>query len=71
MDSFFVFSSLQLVDEADKEALSMFMQPTQKTRTIADMIAEKLIQIETGAPAPDSEQPVQRLHPKVIQVYRR
>lgn len=50
----------------------MFMQPTQKTKTIADIIAEKLNQQEmketSQGEGGDSQAP--RLHPKVIQVYR-
>mmetsp|Transcript_7788 Transcript_7788/g.13115 ORF Transcript_7788/g.13115 Transcript_7788/m.13115 type:complete len:426 (-) Transcript_7788:47-1324(-) len=61
-----------VIDEADEEALSMFMKNEPKQRkTIADIIMEKMREQELQGNRPQSTEPAApKLHPKVIQVYR-
>ena len=72
MIKLFIFYDHKVIDEADEEALSMFMKNEPKQRkTIADIIMEKMREQELQGNRPQSTEPAApKLHPKVIQVYR-
>lgn len=60
-----------LIDEADAEALSMFMKKeTTQRKTIADIVMEKLREQEMQANQPQQTNSTPGLHPKVVQVYK-
>jgi len=71
MDADIEINEELIIDEADQEALAMFMQnePTQR-KTVADIIMEKLREQEMQPHNSGDKDSAPRLHPKVIQVYR-